>query len=73
MQERYDQFSRISDTDMTVFINGESGTGKELIACSIHNHRHRVRGPFIAISCPAFPDNFLERKLFGIEKGDLFC
>jgi transcriptional regulator with PAS, ATPase and Fis domain len=69
MQKLYDQLSRISDTDMTVLIDGESGTGKELIARAIHNHSRRVRGPFIAISCPALPDNLLESELFGYEKG----
>ena len=69
MQKLYDQLSRISDTDMTVLIYGESGTGKELIARAIHNHSHRAKGPFIAISCPALPDNLLESELFGYEKG----
>ena len=69
MQKLYDQVSRISDTDMTVLITGESGTGKELVARAIHSHSRRVRGPFIAISCPALPDALLESELFGHEKG----
>lgn len=69
MRKLYDQLSRISDTETTVLIDGESGTGKELIARAIHNHSRRVRGPFIAISCPALPDNLLESELFGYEKG----
>jgi DNA-binding NtrC family response regulator len=69
MQKLYEQLSKVSDTDMTVLITGESGTGKELVARAIHNHSRRVRGPFIAISCPALPDTLLESELFGYEKG----
>jgi len=69
IKKPYDQLSRISDTDTIVLIDGESGTEKELIAWAIHNRSRRVRGPFIAISCPTLPDPLLESELFGYEIG----
>ncbi len=61
--------SKISNTDLPVLIAGESGTGKELAATAIHYGSDRAKGPFVAINCPAFPDNLLESELFGYEKG----
>jgi len=69
MQRLYDQLAKVSDTDMAVLITGESGAGKELVARAIHSHSRRVKGPFIAISCPALPDALLESELFGHVKG----
>ena len=60
---------RVSQTDVTVFINGPTGTGKEVIARFIHNQSSRHAAPFVAVNCAAIPENMLEAILFGHEKG----
>src|SRR5262249_40567558 len=46
---------KVANSQTTVLILGESGTGKELVAQSIHEKSHRVKGPYIKISCAALP------------------
>ncbi|MCK1978075.1 sigma 54-interacting transcriptional regulator, partial [Jeotgalicoccus huakuii] len=53
----------------TVLIHGESRTRKELLAQSIHNASQRQAGPFVAITCAAFPETLLESARFGDEDG----
>jgi DNA-binding NtrC family response regulator len=60
---------RVAQTDSTVLITGESGTGKELIARAIGLASRRAQGPFVSVSCGAFPENLIENELFGYEKG----
>jgi two-component system, NtrC family, response regulator HydG len=69
IQKLTDQISKVAPTNTTVLIQGESGTGKELVARAIHQNSKRKTGPFVAISCPAFPDHLLESELFGYDKG----
>lgn len=52
----------------TILIAGETGVGKEVAAREIH-FRGGHQKPFIAISCPALPENLVESELFGHMKG----
>lgn len=60
---------RVSKVDSPVMLFGETGVGKEIAANSIHNASQRKEGPFIKINCGAIPDNLIDSKLFGHEKG----
>lgn len=53
----------------TVLVTGETGTGKEVVARSIHLAAAGGASPFIAVNCPAIPDNLMESELFGHQKG----
>ena len=64
---------RVSQTDVTVFINGPTGTGKEVLARFIHNQSSRRAEPVVAVNCAAIPENMLEAILFGHEKGALLA
>jgi transcriptional regulator with PAS, ATPase and Fis domain len=60
---------RVAQTESTVLITGESGTGKELVARAIGLASRRAQGPFVSVSCGAFPEQLIENELFGYEKG----
>src|SRR4051812_189485 len=60
---------RVASVGTTVCLSGESATGKEVVARFIHAVSPRRRGPFMAINCAALPEQLLESKLFGVERG----
>ena len=63
---------KIAHVPTPVLLTGESGTGKGLIAETVHHLNEAQSGtslPFIAINCPAIPENLLESELFGYRKG----
>jgi transcriptional regulator with PAS, ATPase and Fis domain len=61
--------TQVARTDTTVFLQGESGTGKEVLARFIQHASPRKNGPFVAINCPALPEQLFESELFGYERG----
>src|SRR5580698_7980296 len=60
---------QIATTDLPVLIEGETGTGKELVARAVYRHSMRVKGPFIALNCGAFPATLIGSELFGSVQG----
>ncbi|MEI9971081.1 MAG: sigma 54-interacting transcriptional regulator [Ignavibacteriota bacterium] len=60
---------QVAPLDGTVLIAGEKGTGKKLIAQALHDRSLRARKPFVAVNCAALSERFLERELFGYERG----
>ena len=55
--------------DLAIMLVGETGCGKELFAQAIHNHKPGRGRRFLAVNCPAIPENLLESLLFGTTKG----
>jgi DNA-binding NtrC family response regulator len=69
MRMLIDTLRRAAATEATILITGETGTGKDLAARMIHSLSPRTDKPFVAVNCPAIPENILESELFGYRKG----
>ncbi len=69
MRQVKEHIAAIAASDYTVLLRGESGTGKELAARAIHALSRRADKPFLAVNCPAIPDQLLESELFGHVRG----
>lgn len=59
----------VAKTDATILITGETGTGKDLTAKTVHALSARAKKAFVAVNCPAIPENILESELFGYKRG----
>ena len=60
---------QVAPLDGSVLIVGEKGTGKELAARALHDSGPRARRRFVAVNCAALSETFLDRELFGHERG----
>jgi transcriptional regulator with PAS, ATPase and Fis domain len=70
MYEVFKTLDKITETNISIFINGETGTGKELIAKALHyNNPERCKNRFVAINCGGIPPNLIESELFGYKVG----
>ncbi|MGQ0613801.1 MAG: sigma 54-interacting transcriptional regulator [Planctomycetaceae bacterium] len=69
MRELFHLLDRVTDSEVSVFLNGESGSGKELAARAIHFNGPRASGPFISENCAAIPEPLFESELFGHVRG----
>jgi len=69
MQHLKRTIAAVAQSDYSVLIRGESGTGKEVVARMVHRLGARSSKPFLAVNCPAIPENLLESELFGYVKG----
>lgn len=55
----------IGQADGHVLIEGETGTGKTLVAHALHAVGARASKKFVLVSCSAFDEDALNRRLFG--------
>ena len=55
----------LGQADGHVLIEGETGTGKTLVAHALHAVGARATKKFVLISCAAFEEDSLSRRLFG--------
>ncbi len=69
MEYVYHRISRVAATTTPVLVLGETGTGKELVARAIHRRSLRKDRLLIKVNCSNLPATFIERELFGHEKG----
>ncbi len=68
-QEAVSKAKIAAEHNMPIMLVGETGSGKELFAQAIHNHKTKHQRRFLAVNCPAIPENLLESLLFGTTKG----
>lgn len=64
-----ERIRNIALMNSVVLIAGERGTGKKSAAKAVHDLSPRSRGPFVSVNFSLMPDNLMERKLFGCQKG----
>src|SRR6056297_1464370 len=55
----------LGQADGHVLIEGETGTGKTLVAHALHAAGNRAGRNFVTLSCAAFEEGALARRLFG--------
>ncbi len=55
----------LGQADGHVLIEGETGTGKTLVAHALHAVGSRASKKFVLLSCGAYDEDMLSRKLFG--------
>ena len=61
----------LGQADGHVLVEGETGTGKTLVAHALHAVGARASKKFVLISCSAFDEDTLSRRLFGpAEEGE---
>ena len=61
----------LGQADGHVLIDGETGTGKTLVAHALHAVGAKAGRKFVLVSCAAFDEEALGRRLFGpVEEGD---
>ncbi len=67
MKDLLSLIDKVSDKEISAFIQGEAATGKEMIARRIHCRSHRRDRAFVAIDCSTMNENQLDIEIFGDE------
>jgi DNA-binding NtrC family response regulator len=70
MQRLKEDILDLGQADGHVLIEGETGTGKTLVAHALHAVGARASKPFVLISCAAYDEETLSRKIFGPAQDD---
>tara|TARA_R110002072_G_scaffold1989_2_gene16282 strand:- start:7663 stop:9216 length:1554 start_codon:yes stop_codon:yes gene_type:complete len=58
---------KLSQIDVSFFVEGEKGVGKEMVARRIHCRSERGNRPFMSVDCSSLDEMSLEKELFGHE------
>lgn len=69
MLDLKEKILKLAPENISIWLNGETGVGKEVIAKFIHANSKRYRKSFVALNCPAIPENLFESEVFGHKKG----
>lgn len=71
MQALYTEAHEVagSSSRACILLLGETGVGKDILARAIHAASPRVKGPFVAVNCPALTESLFEEEMFGHKKG----